>query len=186
MPTFSTTIRRGRALAVLAAAAMAFVLSAAGCTQTSGATGASTSGATGASTSGPGGASIPASLIGRLTAIAHAAATANSDPAPEWITVVKTTHSKALTVATPGDSVPGSGDNAVFLITMRGHFVANDVSRPLGAKAPAGRYLSLVLDAKTFQELDFGLDSKPPPVALAHLGRVTYLAGHRPKNAGRA
>jgi hypothetical protein len=169
MPTFSTTIRRSRALAVLAAAAaMAFVLSAAGCTKTSGTAGAS----------------IPASVIGRLTAIAHNAAIANSDPAPEWITVIKTTHAKALTVATPGDSVPGSGHAAVFLITMRGHFVANDVSRPPGAKAPTGRYLSLVLDAKTFQELDFGLGPKPPPVALAHLGRVTYLAGHRPKNAG--
>jgi hypothetical protein len=162
MPTLSTPTRRGRALAVLAAAAaMAFVLSAAGCTKTSGAAGAS----------------IPASVIGRLTAIAHRAATVNSDPAPEWITVVKTTHAKALTVATPGDSVPGSGDAAVFLITMRGHFVANEVSRPSGAKAPTGRYLSLVLDAKTFQELDFGLGPRPPSAALASLGHLTYLSG---------
>jgi hypothetical protein len=165
MPTFATAIRRGRALAALAAAAaMAFALSAAGCAKTPG-------------TAGP---SIPASVIGRLTVIAHHAATANSDPAPGWITVVRTTRAKALTVATPGDFVPGSSGTAVFLITMRGHFVANDVSRPPGAKAPAGRYLSLVLDAKTLQELDFGLDSKPPLVALAHLGWVTYLAGHRP------
>jgi hypothetical protein len=163
MPTLSTTIRRGRAFAVLAAAvAMTFVLSAAGCTKTSGSAGAS----------------IPASVIGRLTAIAHNAATANSDPAPEWITVVKTTHAKALTVATPGDSVPGSGDAAVFLITMRGHFVANDVSRPSGAKAPTGRYLSLVLDARTFQELDFGLGPRLPSAALASLGHLTYLSGH--------
>jgi hypothetical protein len=171
MPVLSTLTRRGRALAVLAAvAAVAFVLSAAGCTKTSGTTGAS----------------IPASVIGRLTAIAHRAATANSDPAPEWITAVKTTHAKALTVATPGDYVPGSAKTAVFLITMRGHFTANNVSRPPGAKAPAGQYLSLVLDARTFQELDFGLGPKPPSAALARLGRVTYLAGHRPQHPGRA
>ena len=164
MPTLSTTIRRGRALAVLAAAAaMAFVLSAAGCTKTSGAAGAS----------------IPASVIGRLTAIARHAATASSDPAPEWITAVKTTHAKALTVATPGDTVPGSGSTAVFLITMRGHFTATNVSWPYGAKAPKGRYLSLVLDARTFRELDFGLGPKPPSAALASLGHVTYLTGHR-------
>jgi hypothetical protein len=164
MLTLSITIRRGRVLAVLAiAAAMAFVLSAAGCTRTSGAAGAS----------------IPASVIGRLTAIARSAATANSDPAPEWITAVRTTHAQALTVATPGDSVPGSGRAAVFLITMRGHFTANDVSRPPGAKAPVGQYLSLVLDARTFQELDFGLGPKPPSAALASLGHVMYLTGHR-------
>jgi hypothetical protein len=171
MPSLSTTIRRGRALAVLAApAAMALVLSAAGCTKTP----------------GPAGASIPASVIGRLTAIARGAATANSDPAPEWITAVETTHAKALTVATPGDYIPDSGDAKVFLITMRGHFTANGVSRPFGAKAPVGRYLSLVLDARTFQELEFGLGPKPPSPALASLGQVTYLTGHRPQNPGRA
>jgi hypothetical protein len=164
MPTLSTTIRRDRVLAVLAAAAaMALVLSAAGCTKTSGAAGAS----------------IPASVTGRLTAIARHAATANSDPTPEWITAVRTTHAKALTVATPGDLVPGSGKDPVFLITMRGHFTANDVSRPAGAKAPTGQYLSLILDARTFEELDFGLGPQPPSAALASLGRLTYLSGHR-------
>ena len=34
---------------------------------------------------------------------------------------------------------------------MRGHFTAGEVSVPPGAKAPAGRYLSLVIDAGTFQ-----------------------------------
>jgi hypothetical protein len=164
MLMLSSTTRWGRALAVLAAAAaMAFVLSAAGCTKTSGSAGAS----------------IPASVIGRLTAIARRAATANSDPAPEWITAVRTTHAKALTVATPGDTVPGPGNTAVFLITMRGHFTANNVSRPPGAKAPKGQYLSLVLDAGTFQELDFGLGPKPPSAALASLGHLTYLSGLR-------
>jgi hypothetical protein len=51
------------------------------------------------------------------------------------------------------------------------------VPRPAGAKAPTGRYLSLVVDARTFRGLDFGISAKPPPVAPASLGPVTYLTG---------
>jgi hypothetical protein len=93
----------------------------------------------------------PAAAIGRLTAMAHRAATINGDPNPVWITAVVTTRAKALTSATPGDYVPGSARVRVFLITMRGHFTARDASRPSGAKAPTGRYLSLVTGAKTFR-----------------------------------
>jgi hypothetical protein len=120
---------------------------------------------------------VPASAIGRLTAMARRAATINGDPAPAWITAVMTTRAKALTSATPGDYVPGSAHVKVFLITMGGHFTAREATRPPGAKAPAGRYLSLVIDAKTFQGLDFGIGSKPPPVPPASLGPVTYLTG---------
>jgi hypothetical protein len=73
----------------------------------------------------------------------------------------------------------------VFLITMRGRFIARDATGPPGhratgppgAKAPTGRYLSLVIDARTFQGLDFGIGPKPPPVPPASLGPVTYLTG---------
>jgi hypothetical protein len=158
----SNTRPRGLALMALAGAAMASLLAAAGCGQAPAATGTP----------------VPASAIGRLTAIAHRAASINGDPAPAWITVGMTTHAKALTVATPGDYIPGSADVKVFLIIMRGHFTAREVSVPPGAKAPAGQYLSLVIDARTFQGLDFGLDRKPPPVPLTSLGPVTYLTGH--------
>jgi hypothetical protein len=60
----------------------------------------------------------------------------------------------------------------VFLITMRGHFTAREATGPPGAKAPTGRYLSLVIDAKTFQGLDFGIGPKPPPVLPAASGRL--------------
>jgi hypothetical protein len=143
------------------AAAIASLLAAAGCGQALAA----------------GGAPVPTSAIGRLTAIAHRAATINGDPAPAWITAVMTTRAKALTSATPGDYVPGSAHVKVFLITMRGHFTAREASGPPGARAPAGRYLSLVVDAKTFRGLDFGIGPKPPPVPPASLGPVTYLAG---------
>jgi hypothetical protein len=119
----SSTRPRDRLLAALAGAAMASVLAAAGCGRAPAAAGAP----------------VPASVIGRLTAIAHRAATINGDPAPAWITAVMTTHAKALTSATPGDYVPGSAHVKVFLITMRGHFTAGEASVPPGAKRrPAG------------------------------------------------
>ena len=72
---------------------------------------------------------------------------------------------------------------------MQGHFVAKDVSVPAGAAAPNGRYISVVVDAKTFRGLDFGTGPNPPPVASASLGPVTYLhigrsLGYIPVSAG--
>ena len=91
------------------------------------------------------------------------------------ITVVVTTRAKALTSATPGDYVPGSAHVRVYLITMRGNFTATLASRPPGAKAPTGRYLSLVINAKTFRGPDSGISPEPPPVPPASLGPFTYL-----------
>ena len=88
-----------------------------------------------------------------------------------------TTRAKALTSATPGDYVPGSARTKAFLITMRGDFTAWEPSVLPGAKAPSGRYLSLVIDARTFRGLDFGTSPNPPPVPPASLGPVTYLTG---------
>lgn len=105
----------------------------------------------------PAGSPVPAPALPRLTAIAQRAATIDGDASPAWITVVLTTRARALTSATPGDSVPGSAHVHVFLITMRGHFIAREASVPPGAEAPAGEYLSLVIDARTFQGLDFGI-----------------------------
>jgi hypothetical protein len=156
------TRRPARALASLGgAAALASALAAAGC---------------GSAPFAAGG-MVPGGVTGRLTAIAHRAAAINGDPHPVWITAVLTTRAKALTSATPGDLVPGSARVKVFLITMRGDFTANAVSTPSGAKAPTGRYLSLVIDARTFEGLDFGLSPKPPPVPPASLGPMTYLSG---------
>jgi hypothetical protein len=162
MHPLSTTRPAARSVAALAGAAvLASVLAAAGCGRSAAATGAP----------------VPALAIPRLTAIAHRAAAINGDPGPAWIAAVLTTRAKALTSAAPGDYVPGSAHVKVFLITMRGHFIARDATGPPGAKAPAGRYLSLVIDARTFQSLDFGIGPKPPPVLPASLGPVTYLTG---------
>jgi len=108
--------------------------------------------------------------------LASRAAKANGDVSPQWMTAVLTTHARALTSATPGDFVPGGGVR-VYLVTMRGHFTAYQSSPPPGAALPTGRYLSIVVDARTFQVLDFGLSPNPPPVSPASLGPVTYLTG---------
>jgi hypothetical protein len=123
----------------------------------------------------PPGPAVPASAVPRLTTLAENAAKRNGDATPTQVTVVLTTHAKALTSATPGDTVPGTGRIRVYLITMQGHFVANDVSVPAGAAAPRGRYISVVVDARTLGTLDFGIGPHPPPVAPASLGPVTYL-----------
>jgi hypothetical protein len=130
-------------------------------------------------TASPGGV-VPASAIPRLTAIAERAAKANGDSAPAWASAVLTTHKKALTSATPGDIVPGAGNDPVYLVTMRGHFTAYGASPPSGAALPTGTYLSIVVDAGTFRVSDGGLSPKPPPVSPASLGPVTYLIGHHP------
>jgi hypothetical protein len=137
-------------------------------------TGCGTSRATEPSTPTPG-QPVPPAAIHRLTAIARRAAKENGDLVPVWATVVVTTHAKALTSATPGDIVAGEQHTIVYLLTMKGHFVAYLASPPAGAKLPTGKYLSIVVDAKTFQGMDAGLSYRPPPVSPASLGPVTQL-----------
>ena len=137
-------------------------------------TGCGTSRATEPSTPTPG-QPVPPAAIHRLTAIARRAAKENGDLVPVWATVVVTTHAKALTSATPGDTVAGEQLTIVYLLTMKGHFVAYLASPPAGAKLPTGKYLSIVVDAKTFRGMDAGLSYRPPPVSPASLGPVTHL-----------
>ena len=118
---------------------------------------------------------VPAWAVPRLRAIAKRFAKLNGGHALTQATAVSTTRRKALTSATPGDFVPGSGGVPVYLVTMRGQFVAYDVSVPPGASAPTGRYASLVLDARTFDTMDLGIDQNPPPVLPESLGPATEL-----------
>jgi hypothetical protein len=118
---------------------------------------------------------VPASAVPRLRAIAKRFAKLNGGLALTQATAVLTTHRKALTSATPGDFVPGSGGVPVYLVTMQGDFVAYGASVPAGASAPTGRYASLVVDARTLDTMDLGVGDNPPPVSPDSLGPVTDL-----------
>ena len=116
---------------------------------------------------------VPASAIDRLTAIAIEAARGNGGGTAEWASAVVTTREKALTSATPGDFIPGSAETIVYLVTMKGHFIAR--RHPPRAKALTGKYLSIVVNVENFRTLDFGIHPNPPPVAPTSFGPLTYL-----------
>jgi len=127
----------------------------------------------GAAVSAAGAVSVAAAA--RLDRIALRVARENGDASPAWITAVRTTHGRALTSATPGDTEPAGTDAVVYLVTMQGHFVARLASVPPGAKAPTGSYLSIVINAGTFAAMDVGLSPRFPAVAPASLGPVRSL-----------
>lgn len=117
-------------------------------------------------------AAVPASAILRLKAIADQLAKENGDAAPSWISAAVTTQEKAL-ASINGGSGPG-GKTVVYLVTMKGHLKWGD-SVPAAGHVPAGRYLSLVIPAKTFEVRQIGLSLKPPPGSPSSLGPVTWL-----------
>ena len=117
--------------------------------------------------------SAPASA--RLDQLALSFARANGDAHPSSITAVLTTHGQALTSATPGDTEPSGNKAVVYLITIRGHFIARMASVPPGAKLPTGSYLSIVINARTFAMMDWGLSAAAPSVSPDSLGPVRNL-----------
>lgn len=103
-----------------------------------------------------------------VLALANRAATGAGDPSPTLIQHVESTRFNAVRISS-GDLV--FAWNWSYLIAVRGHFIATDVSVPPGAKAPTGSVLTLVVDAATGQTTDFGLGNRYPP--LTELGPVT-------------
>ena len=87
------------------------------------------------------------------------------------------------TIGTGGGVVARSCNVPVYLVVLRGHFVAEDVPRPFGAKAPHGTIATATYSASggTVTGLDYGLGSKP--YKLDRLGRVgdlmPYLNGKK-------
>ena len=105
---------------------------------------------------------MSAAAANRLDGIARGFAKANGDARPAWINAVITTHARALASATPGDSEAAGARSDVYLITMRGHFTGHMASVPPGAKLPTGSYISIVINARTFMVMDWGLSPGRP------------------------
>lgn len=118
---------------------------------------------------------MPRSTVSRLTSFALRLARSSGDPRPDSVLVVRTTHARALRVATPGDTVAGNGRKQVYLVVMRGDFTANFASPPSGASLPTGTYLDFTIDPATFKVLDLGLSRRAPVIPLRTFGPVTRL-----------
>jgi hypothetical protein len=64
--------------------------------------------------------------------------------------------SKQASTLTNGESVGIPDDAMVCFVELHGPFVLNNVSMPMGAKAPTGQNVYYVIDAQTGNQLEFG------------------------------
>lgn len=113
---------------------------------------------------------ITAAVAGELDALALRIATASGDAKPASVQAVETSEGAAVTVATPGDSIPGSSSETVYLVVMKGDFTLGNVPVPPGASAPTGHYLTFTVATGSLGILDMGLSNSAPPAALKSIG----------------
>jgi hypothetical protein len=100
--------------------------------------------------------------IATIGTLALKAAAGNGDAHPTNVAMVETTHSRALAVMEPGMPIARADRTPVYLITMNGRFTAYDSSPPAGSSLPTGRRLTIIIDARTGQGLDGGLEPYRP------------------------
>lgn len=115
-----------------------------------------------------GGRPVSAAVRARLRSIIVNFARQNGDSHPTRLRMVETTSTAV------GAGNIGWGSFPVYDVAASGHFVANDASRPPGAKAPTGMGLWMVLQRNsTFNVVGWGVDRFD--VKLRTLGRVQSL-----------
>jgi hypothetical protein len=90
----------------------------------------------------------------------------------ELAQAVASTRAPAVRV-TSGSRVIGNADVWVIQIEGVEPFVCGGCSRPQGAPVQRGRFVTIVLNANTFNNTDFGIG--PNSVDLARLGEVINL-----------
>ena len=111
--------------------------------------------------------------IATLGALALRGAARNGDAHPSKVATVETTHRRALAVMEPGMPVASVDRTPVYLITMDGRFTAYDAPGLMGSALPKGRHLTIIVDARTGQDLDGGLEPYRP--RLSTVGRPVRL-----------
>lgn len=121
------------------------------------------------------GLAVSAKAVSRLDSIAASFIREDGGVRPDWVTAVLTTRARARESATAGDTESAEMGSKVYLITMKGSFTGSEASGPPGGAAPAGSYLSVVVNARSFAVLSWGLSPHAPPVSPASLGPVRYL-----------
>jgi hypothetical protein len=100
-------------------------------------------------------------------------AAVNGDPVPSRVEVVMTGGRRGIDAAAPGGSYPATNREAVFVISMTGHFVPNGFPGP-GGPGQRGTILDIVADAKTLRVLAMSMPKKPTNVSA--LGRPFRLS----------
>ncbi len=156
--------RRGVAGIIVGLAGVGLAISSAFVSPSAGATGAVVRGL-----------AVSARAVSRLDSIAASFIRQDGGVRPDWVTAVLTTRAKALEFATTEVSEPMEMGTRVYVITMKGSFTGYEASGPPGAAAPTGSYLSVVVSARSFAVLGWGLSPHPPPISPGSLGRVRYL-----------
>lgn len=109
-----------------------------------------------------------------LLGVADEAAQRNGGKALH-VEAVKTTRRAAERLSGSSSSQP---DVAVWVVQVTGsEYVCDGCSRPQGAAAPRGHYLTLVLTVDAYEGTSFGISSQPRN--LASLGEVEVLRDER-------
>lgn len=112
--------------------------------------------------------------VDRLLALADEAAARNGGEAL-YVEAVETTRRAAEGLSGSTSNQP---DVPVWVVQVSGsEYACEACSKPAGAEAPKGRYLTLVPTADTYQETSFGIS--PEPKDLASLGDVEVLRDDR-------
>lgn len=113
-------------------------------------------------------------VAARLDSYALAVALRNGDPRPTSAQAVEATAKMALSAVTPANHVPQASNQPVYLIVMTGHFTINGAG-PSATRTITGKYLSVILDLRTFRAFGLGLSNRAPAIPLHRLGQVATL-----------
>jgi hypothetical protein len=112
--------------------------------------------------------------VDRLLALADEAAERHGGEAL-YVEAVETTRRTAEGLSGSTSNQP---DVAVWVVQVSGsEYACEACSKPQGAEAPEGRYLTLVPTADTYEGTSFGIS--PEPKDLASLGEVEVLRDER-------
>jgi hypothetical protein len=98
---------------------------------------------------------LTAGKLAELKAMVKRAATVNGDTHPSSATVYASRRHEANIAAGAGSGIPG--EQPVYLVVIRGHFVCSRCSSPGGSAVPHGNVLTMVVGRSTLQDLDGGV-----------------------------
>jgi hypothetical protein len=103
----------------------------------------------------------PISVPDAITDLAMQFAAANGDEAPAELSVVAGTRGDAV-AATMGAKV--DSNQPVYVVALKGHFIAYSAPRPPKTDPPEGRFMELVLDAETYENSRLGRSRRTLPI----------------------